>query len=138
MRVRAISAPSGVGDLALMRGPIVLAVDTRLQPLNYAPNPMPRCEFALTADATVDAKLIESADSNIWLTFQVPLKDEGGKDQTIQMCDFASAGNLWSPQNNMRTWIPQPFDARHLYIELNDQPTTWPGTVPNVPECYRR
>ena len=30
---------------------------------------------------------------------------------TVRFCDYASAGNRWSPANWYRTWLPVSFDT---------------------------
>lgn len=144
MRTRVAYAPSGSGDEALTRGPVVLAFDSRLYKPDADPDkkngPMYRYEFLHSAEGDyVDAELVESSDPDIWMTFRVPMKDEAGGEHSLYMCDFTSAGNRWGEGNLFRTWIQQPFDSRHLYPK-----TDWringphPETCPVIPEKYRK
>jgi hypothetical protein len=122
--------PAGTTSAAIVRGPIVMAFDSRLFPektpidnaggiLNNAQYVLPlyRFEFMKNCeDESIDVELDKNSnDPLIWMTFKVPVKDEGGNKHYLQMCDFASAGNLWDTKNEMRTWIEQPFDRRHIY-----------------------
>lgn len=56
------------------------------------------------------------------------------------MCDYASAGNSWQEGNLFRTWIPQPFDFRHLYVNNLDWHTNVTVGVgrPESRELYRK
>jgi hypothetical protein len=112
------------GQVAVMRGPLVLALDNRLnptvdrqisfdQPLDLKPNP-----FA--------AKKIGALAAYDWngLTF----------------CDYASAGNAFSEQNIYRTWMPQPLNMRTVFQtgqswQSLTHAQTWtnpPGPLPRV------
>lgn len=142
MRARVVDAPSGVGDAAIARGPVVLAFDTRLVPRRdgVTEPPMYRYEFPRDAEGYIDAKLVESPDPALWMTFEVPVTDESGALHTLPMCDYASAGNTWKEGNLFRVWVQQPFDFRHLYTNNLD----WHVNVtvgvgrPEVPEIYSK
>lgn len=142
MRGRVIDAPSGVGDAAVMRGPVVLAFDTRLVPRRdgVSEPPMLRYEFKRDADNYIDLKRTgNSGIDAMWMTFEVPFVDESGAPHTLPMCDYQSAGNTWEEGNLFRVWMQQPFDFRHLYTNNLD----WHVNVtvgvgrPEVPELYR-
>lgn len=87
------------GQVALLHGPIVLALDNRLTPAaaatvtlesnpQFAPNP-------------AAAKKIGA-----WMAFDV---------DGLTFCDYASAGNAFSKENMFRTWLPQPLDKAAAY-----------------------
>lgn len=139
MRARVVEAPSGMPDAAIIRGPVVLAFDTRQVPLQYGVStpPMYRYKFRADADGYIDVKLQEkSSVDNLWMTFEVPFKDEAGAPHTLPMCDFVSAGNSWERGNFFRVWIPQPFDYRHLYIYSIDWRMNYPDGAgrPEIPD----
>ena len=142
MRGRVIDAPSGVGDKAIMRGPVVLAFDTRLVPRRdgVIEPPMLRYEFSGDSENYIDLKPTgNSGIDAIWMTFDVPVADESGALHTLPMCDYCSAGNTWEEGNLFRVWMQQPFDFRHLYTNNLD----WHVNVtvgvdrPEIPEIYK-
>lgn len=138
-----VDAPSGAPDAAIQRGPIVLAFDTRLVPFRHGVEepPMFRYNFMKNQDHSIDVTLVEDPPvDEIWMTFQVPVKDEAGVEHHLPMCDYASAGNTWKEGNLFRVWIPQPFDFRHLYInnlgwQIN---VTDDAPRPEIPSMYKK
>jgi hypothetical protein len=119
LRGRAVPAPSGAPQMAVVRGPIVLALDNRLAP--------PRDEAVLLApDAEGYVGLQPSAQkpNDVWMAFEVPFQTRPGQYVTkplkLVLCDFASAGNGWRDENLFRVWLPQPLDLRYAYV-----PETW-------------
>jgi uncharacterized protein len=139
MRTRIEHAPAGTGDQALVRGPIVLAFDSRLLEPQPTPKetPMLRYEFYNNGQDYIDVELAGTDMQGMWMTFNVPVKDEAGKKHILQMCDFASAGNTWEEGNYFRTWIQQPFDVRHLYIKLDWKVNTSASEKPVIPGKYK-
>ena len=126
-----------------MRGPIVLAFDSRQVPFRYGVDapPMLRYKFLKNPDSEyIDAKLVDNpAIPAIWMSFEVPVVDEGGGKHVLPMCDFTSAGNTWKEGNLFRVWIPQPFDYRHLYVfNLNWRTNVFEGERPDIPEMYKK
>lgn len=140
MRTRVELAPSGTGDKALVRGPIVFAFDSRLVEPQPSPKskPMYRYEFMDSPDGYIDTEVVPSSNPDIWMTLNVPLKDEAGNLHYLPMCDFASAGNQWSEDNIFRTWIQQPFDVRHLYIKLHWSMNATGTKRPEIPQLYKK
>ena len=141
MRGRVIEAPSGLDDKAIARGPIVLSFDTRLVPVRTGVSvpPMLRYEFDSSEDGYIYLQRTKGNEA-MWMTFDVPLKDEGGNKHTLPMCDYASAGNTWQEGNRFRVWVQQPFDFRHLYTNNLD----WRANAVDgmkertvIPEKYR-
>ena len=142
MSARVVEAPSGLNDAAIMRGPIVLAFDTRLVPFRTGVDapPMYRYKFLKDANGYIDVKLVDNPKNPaIWMAFDVPVADEAGEKHTLPLCDYTSAGNTWEEGNLFRVWIPQPFDFRHLYVnKLN-----WRVNIsdnderPKIPELYK-
>ncbi len=102
LRARLVRAPGDSSFAAVMRGPIVLARDRRLESGDIdAP-------AAITADQDGIVDLVPVADAkpdHLWMLFRVPIAGEG--QATIPMCDFASAGKTWSEASRYRVWIPQ-------------------------------
>jgi DUF1680 family protein len=142
LRARVVDAPSGVNDAAIMRGPVVLAFDTRLEPFHHGVEtpPMYRYKF-LKNNGYTDVELIDNPEHpEMWMTFKVPVTDEAGEKHFLKMCDYPSAGNTWEEGNLFRVWIQQPFDFRHLYVnKLNWRVNAPDGDErPVIPELYRK
>jgi uncharacterized protein len=100
------------GYQAILRGPVVLARDTRFgDGFIY--------ESAVIKADTGKINLAESANkpSNVWMSFTAPLvlgTDLEGDFQNprqINFCDFASAGNTWGEDSRYRVWIPTTLNV---------------------------
>jgi len=87
------------GQVALVRGPEVLALDNRLTPPGSG---------RVTLDRNPELKPNPAAAGKIgaWMAFNA-----GG----LTFCDYASAGNGFSERNVFRTWLPQPLDLATVY-----------------------
>jgi uncharacterized protein len=87
------------GQVALQRGPLVLALDNRLTPAAARP---------VTLDLHPQLKPNPAAAKRIgaWVAYDV---------DGLTFCDYASAGNGFSEQNIFRTWLPQPLDLATVY-----------------------
>ena len=65
-------------------------------------------------DAVVPERGTGQQADDIWMTFAMPLylgthtenPDDGQLPQSVRFCDYASAGNEWTPTNVYRTWFP--------------------------------
>ena len=115
LRGRAVPAPSGAPQLALMRGPVILAMDNRL---------VPSIDTAvwLTADAEgfVELKPFAAKPAWAWMAYEAPFAVHpshffGHYTTNLALCDFASAGNAWNDKNLYRTWLPQPLFLSHAF-----------------------
>jgi len=102
-------APSGAPQMALMRGPILLALDNRLVPATDT-------AVWLGADAGgfVKLKPLAAKPAWAWMAFEVsfqvhPSHFYGHYTTNLALCDFSSAGNDWKEKNLYRTWLPQPL-----------------------------
>lgn len=102
MRARLVRAPGDPSFAAVMRGPVVLARDCRLESADIdAP-------AAIKADRDGIVELMPVTDGkpeHIWMLYRVPVAGEGRS--FVPMCDFASAGKTWSEVSRYRVWIPQ-------------------------------
>jgi hypothetical protein len=115
LRTRAIPAPSGAPQLALMRGPILLALDNRLDP----PSDI-AVWLAPDANGFVELMPHRSNPEWAWMTFEAPFWVRpshffGHYTTNLALCDFASAGNAWSETNLYRVWLPQPLLLSQVY-----------------------
>ena len=87
MQLRAIKAFDGCGRIALMRGPIVLAQDSRLG----------------TVDAPVSLKDLDKTvirRSSLDKIYMECVLSDGST-----LCDYASAGNLFEENNTLCVWL---------------------------------
>lgn len=127
LRGRALPAPSGAPQLAVMRGPILLALDSRLtQPQDLA------VRLVTDDEGCVALKPLTTTPEGIWLAFEAPFEVRPShffnhRRLALAMCDFASAGNQWSAQNLYRTWLPQPLLLRQAFA-----PGTWKIMYPET------
>ena len=100
------------GYQAIMRGPVLLARDSRF-------NDGFVDEAALVQHKNNLVELLPSADKpeHIWMSFTAPLvlgtdlEGEFRQPQQIHFCDFASAGNTWSRDSRYRVWIRQTLNV---------------------------
>lgn len=96
MPIRVIADCSGGNRIALQRGPIVLAQDSRLGPVD--------CPVGLAAGrVSVSAREIVPPDG-IYQAYKLP-------DGTA-VCDYASAGNEFSNTNQLCVWM-KPQDEKN-------------------------
>jgi len=143
LRGRIIRAPGSVNDMAVMRGPIVLALDNRLvKNENYNLWLLPQGtkwvqkdelgglkyvlpQPTLTAgspDQYIDLIPSASKPSDVWMAFEVPFLYRhthffDHKQINLVMCDYASAGNQYSEKNLFRVWLPQPLFMGNIFPE---------------------
>jgi hypothetical protein len=112
MRGRVISAPDGNGQIAIIRGPMVLSMDNRLAPATDG-------SAVIASGAAPFTDLIPNpqaaAKINAWMAFDVPFVINGVPAH-LTFCDYADAGSDFSRTNIFRSWLPQPLDLRGMYI----------------------
>ena len=100
------------GFKAILRGPVVLARDTRF-------NDGFIYESAVIKADKGKVSLAESANkpSDIWMSFTAPLilgtdlEGDFRNPRQINFCDFASAGNTWGEDSRYRVWIPTTLNV---------------------------
>lgn len=139
MRGRIMHAQNNVNQMAIMRGPIVLALDNRLvkedsqnlwllhDGYKWIYDKAFKIDYALLEPVSdinkvkyIDIKPVESLPVNIWMGFEVPFLIRpthfiGHKKTKLIMCDYASAGNQYSPTNLFRVWLPQPMFMNTIF-----------------------
>ncbi len=130
LRGRAVAAPSGAPQFAVMRGPIVLALDDRLVKAQDV-----AAWLVANPDGNVDLAPSASKPAGVWMAFDVPFEVRPSHffkhhQIVLSMCDYASAGNQWSSSNLFRTWLPQPLFLRNIYPA-----DTWRLMCPELAEC---
>ncbi len=115
LRVRAVPAPSGAPQFALMRGPVLLALDNRMT------KPEDRDVWLeKDKDGYVETTASTNCPTNVWMAFDVPFEVRPSHyfnhhQVRLTMCDYASAGNGWSNDDLFRVWLPRPLDLRNAY-----------------------
>jgi len=100
-------------NLAIMRGPIVLARDARLgtPPVDETIKPI------VNKEGFINLEPAGTNQDGIWMKykgdFMVESHQEGAnKPVEIILCDYSSAGNTLDEQSWFRVWLPQSFDPR--------------------------
>jgi hypothetical protein len=119
LRGRILKAPDGNGQLAVVRGPLVLSLDNRLTP-NIATETKGMLDCSAFPFIELKPNPKAAARIGAWVAFDVPVM-VNGKTQWLTMCDYAAAGNAWNTANLYRTWLPQPMWLGNLY----DSGQTW-------------
>ena len=133
LRGRAVVSPSGAPQMAVMRGPVVLALDNRLMESD------PKNVRLLATNGWVDLRPRATNATGFQMVFDVPFEYRPShffnhKIIYLPMCDYASAGNAWSEQNLFRVWLPQPLMLSQAFA-----PDTWKlmypaGQRPSMPK----
>lgn len=88
LRFRAVPAPDGSALLAAMCGPVLFARDSRLGALNAPVSPEDIENARELAAEPEFARLCRLPDGT-------------------RLCDYASAGNCFTPENLLRVWLPK-------------------------------
>ena len=115
MRGRLVHLGELPENIAIVRGPIVLARDARLNGLGVDEAAMP----VTNKDGFIDLEPTGNKTHGIWMQFNAPFlleshKEAGAKPVPLVLCDYASAGNTFDEQSHFRVWLPQLYDvARH-------------------------
>jgi DUF1680 family protein len=132
LRGRMIAEPTGKSFVALVRGPIVLALDSRLclekpaTPLEVKPSE--DAHVVLTPNPQAAAKF------GVQMALDVTFTAKDGTEHTLTFCDYASAGNTWDDKSLYRVWLPQPLELATAWKNLPLRPTWgWEKTRPPMP-----
>jgi uncharacterized protein len=100
------------GYQAIIRGPVVLARDTRFgDGFVY--------ESAVVKENGENIDLVPSSKkpAGVWMAFTAPLilgtdlEGEFRQPRQVSFCDFASAGNTWGEDSRYRVWIPKTLNV---------------------------
>jgi len=100
------------GYQAIIRGPVVLARDTR-----FAGRDVDEAAVVSAKNGIVDMKPFQDKPENIWMAFTAPvvlgtnLEGEFRTPRQVQFCDFASAGNTWEDDSRYRVWMKQTLNV---------------------------
>ncbi|PKK35390.1 hypothetical protein BWI96_16880 [Siphonobacter sp. SORGH_AS_0500] len=102
-------------QVAIVRGPILLARDARL------PGPVIDATLSPMMDKTGTLKLdlVKENTDGIWMQFQGSFMPESykegpGNPVSVILCDYASAGNTNDARSRFRVWLPQLLNPQKL------------------------
>ncbi len=108
MPVHVVRDPGGSGQVAVMQGPIVLALDKRI---SLPQRGITAATIMADARGIVPAvEVREELPDGMRMAMDVPLRTTDGRTVQLRMCDYASAGRTWSPRSSLRVWLPQPLN----------------------------
>jgi len=106
------------GHQAIMRGPVLLARDTR-----FKDGYVDEAAIVQQKNNLVELRPSTEKPDHIWMSFTAPLvlgtdlEGEFRQPKQIHFCDFASAGNTWSQDSRYRVWIRQTLNVMNdVYI----------------------
>ncbi len=100
------------GQNAILRGPVVLARDTR-----FSDGFIYESAVVKETKGSVDLLPSQNKPANIWMSFTAPLvlgtdlEGDFRNPKQVNFCDFASAGNTWGEDSRYRVWIPQTLNV---------------------------
>jgi Uncharacterized protein conserved in bacteria len=100
------------GYQAIMRGPVLLARDSR-----FNDGFVDETAVISQKENLVDLKPSTEKPSDIWMSFTAPLvlgtdlEGEFRSPKQIHFCDFASAGDTWERNTRYRVWIKQTLNV---------------------------
>ena len=103
------------GHQAIFRGPVLLARDTR-----FGDGFVDEAAIVQQKNNLVELQPSLNKPEHVWMSFKAPLvlgTDLEGASRTpkqVQFCDFASAGNTWSPESRYRVWIRKTINVMNL------------------------
>ena len=104
---------------AIMRGPVVLARDSR-----FGDGFVDECSEIKAENGYVSLTPTQTPKF-AWMSFTAPAVlgtdlEGNGTPTPINLCDFSSAGNSWDKSVRYRVWLPQTLNVMHSpYIPYN-------------------
>ena len=108
------------GYQAVVRGPVVLARDTR-----FVDGDVDEAAVINHDDNIVYLKPADHKPENVWMAFTAPmvlgtnLEGESRNPHQVHLCDFASAGNTWREDSRYRVWIPRTLNVMNMKYSGN-------------------
>ncbi len=106
------------GYSAILRGPIVLARDSRFQD-----GFVDEAAKIQNENNIVELQISDTKPYGVWLSFMASLKLGTGIASTsnptsqIHFCDFGSAGNSWDENTRYKVWLPEPINVMKTEYE---------------------
>uniref|UniRef100_UPI004029E2B5 glycoside hydrolase family 127 protein n=1 Tax=Candidatus Cryptobacteroides bacterium TaxID=3085639 RepID=UPI004029E2B5 len=111
------------GHQAVVRGPIVLARDSR-----FNDGFVDECVVIQSSEDGSVALTPAEGNDFAWMSFTAPMVagadlEGNGKPRQIHLCDFASAGNTWDKSTRYKVWLPKTLNVmKGEYRAYNDAP----------------
>ena len=101
------------GKIAVQRGPITLARDSRMDD-----GDVDECVDLRPVDGYVSLTPIQP-QNGMWMTFELPARvgtdrENAGYKRPIRFCDFASAGSQWDRNSRYTVWLTEPLDPKTM------------------------
>jgi uncharacterized protein len=100
------------GYQAILRGPVVLARDTR-----FKDGFIYEAAVVKEQGGIVDIKPSSIKPKDVWMSFTAPLvlgtdlEGDFRNPREVNFCDFGSAGNTWGEDSRYRVWIPKTLNV---------------------------
>ena len=100
------------GYQAILRGPVLLARDTR-----FGDGYVDEAAIIQQKNNLVELQSSNGKPEHIWMTFTAPLvlgtnlEGDSKQPKAIKFCDFASAGNTWESASRYRVWIRKTLNV---------------------------
>lgn len=115
MRARLMQLGSPQQNIAIVRGPVVLARDARLGGANVDESAKP----VLNKEGYLELEPAGLNTNGVWMQFKAPFileshKEGPNKPVSLLLCDYASAGNTYDDRSRFRIWIPQLYTPREF------------------------
>lgn len=102
------------GMQAIIRGPLVYARDNRFNDGDVDEC----CIVKVDNEGNIESRFVDGKSNFAWNVIEVPAilgtdleNPDNSRGRMIRLCDFASAGNDWSPQGRYRVWLPKTLNA---------------------------
>jgi DUF1680 family protein len=111
MEGQIIHSDSKPGSIAILRGPVVLAEDSRLAGLSLDAAGEP---VVLPGDS-IHLVPVKQKNPEVWMEYTVQFipesyTEEGSKPIEVPLCDYSSAGNTYNAKSRFRSWFPLLLD----------------------------
>jgi DUF1680 family protein len=106
VRARVVKDPAGY--VAIVKGPVALARDSR-----FADGFLDEAARIIEKDGYVELTPSDNKPASVWMAFTAPIAlGTWGKQRQVNFCDFASAGNAWMDDTYYRIWLPEILDPK--------------------------
>ena len=114
-RGRVVHAGPEKNHSAILRGPILLALDNRLVV------PEAKAVRVESEDGFIELEPDKEKPDEVYMAFKaqfkvLPTHVFDHHHVTLTLCDFTSAGNAWSDDNLYRVWLPQPLLLTDAFV----------------------